>query len=42
MVIEASKTSEEIAQYLGWGPVDFYNTIVNAPSAPKTYAELGQ
>lgn len=38
MVREAAKTSEEIAQYLEWGSVDFYNTILNAPSTPKTYA----
>lgn len=42
MVREAAKTSDEIAQYLGWGSVDFYNTILNAPTTPKTYTEFGQ
>ena len=37
MVKEAAKTSDEIAQYLEWGAVDYYNTILNAPSTPKTY-----
>lgn len=42
MVREAAKTSEELAQYLEWDTRDFYNTILNAPETPKTYAEYGQ
>jgi hypothetical protein len=42
MVREAAKTSDEIAQYLQWNTSDFYNTLLNAPAVPKTYAEYGQ
>jgi hypothetical protein len=42
LVNQASKTSEELAQYAQWDVSSFYSTILNAPATPVTYAKFGQ
>ena len=42
LVNEAAKTSEELAQYAQWDASSFYNTILNSPATPETYADFGQ